>query len=111
MAAPVYSRPFIRTKGLAGDGDLVVVPAGYVYVVKFLSVYGNAGLDHLDIAFKHASTDQILWFQHIGLEERDSRQLACTFAFFNTESFRFVVGSDHRASADVFAGGYQLTQT
>lgn len=108
MPAPVYSRPFIRQKGLAGLGDVIVVPAGFVYVVKFLSVYANPGLDEVKVGFKHMSTDQVLWFQHIGVGEQDSRQLACTIAFVPTESFAFSVGSDHGAEADVFAGGYQL---
>src|SRR5947208_69858 len=108
MARPVYSRPFIRQKGLLGDGDLVVVPNGYFYVVRALAVYWDSGLGALQVYFEHASTGQTLWYGAASAGSQKSEYLDCHIAFANSESFRFKVSSTGTHGADVFAGGYQL---
>lgn len=111
MPRPVYSRPFIRQKGLLGDSDLVVVPAGYFYVIRTLIAYVNAGLGSGEVFFEHASTGQTLWFLGISPGTQESHYLDCHIAFAPTESFRFKFSSSGTSGADVFAGGYQLIAT
>jgi hypothetical protein len=108
MPRPVYSRPFIREKGVRGDSELVIVPAGYFYVVRAIAVYCSVGLvDNVAVLFKHASIDSVLWMEVWTPEARKSAYLDCHFAFATTESFKFQVESGG-ARADVFCGGYQL---
>lgn len=108
MARPVYSRPFIRTKGLHGDGDLITVPDGYYYVVRTVTMYCNAGADTIQCALKHASVDSVLLFKQWLPGDRTGVVFDVHIAFTNDESFRFSVGTLAGGGVDVFAGGYQL---
>jgi hypothetical protein len=110
MPRPVYSRPFIRTKGLSGPGDVILVPDGFVYVVRQLSVFADAPSGGAEVWFEHHSTDQTLWYQKIGAFTADSRQLDCRFTFFPSESFRFRTPGGSSGPVDVYAGGYQLAE-
>lgn len=107
MPRPVYSRPFIRTQGLNGDGDLVVVPTGYVYIVRAIAVYWQNTVTSGGVYFEHASTGQTLVFYSGSAGSQESHYLGSRFVFFNSESFRFSVKGT--MDADVFASGYQLT--
>lgn len=108
MPAPVYSRPFIRVKGLTGDSDIVTVPTDFVYVVRGVAFYANAGADTLQAALKHHSVDSILLFKQWLPGDRTGVYFDVHIAFAPTESFLCSVGAAAGGGVDVFVGGYQL---
>jgi hypothetical protein len=108
MARIPYSTRFIAQAGLSGRGASVTVPPGRVYVVRQVTIYCST-LSSTAIFFEDdvsgaalirgtATIDQGLWFGFYG-----------AFVFHAGDGFHFQVNNAIGESADVYAGGYNLS--
>lgn len=108
--AAVYSTEFISEQGASGTGTPVVVPTGYVFVVKFLSCFMAPLVGETRVIFKDFITGCAIWHQKVSQFETDSRQLEqAHIAFGPGGQFGFQVITTSPDAADVFASGYALT--
>jgi hypothetical protein len=108
MPRAAYSKRFICTAGLAGRGDSVIVPAGRVYIVREVTIYcsdfANTAIffedDTTGAALIRATVPSVegLWFGFYG-----------ALVFEPGEGFHFQVNNAIGESADVYAGGYDLS--
>lgn len=108
MSATVYSRPFIRVRGLNGASDPVAVPDGFVYVIRQVCLYSDAGSEGNHAFLEHLGTGQTLFYASWVAEERSGRYFDGRITFFPSESFRMRSDSGVGGGVDVYVGGYQL---
>lgn len=105
----VYSRRFYAAQGLSGTGTSVVVPVGHVYVVKQVTIYMDPSFGILRAYFQDGASGAALfsggqspgnpeWFGFYG-----------QLVFEPGDSFHFQVTGTPGDSADVYAGGYDLS--
>lgn len=109
MASPVYSMRFIVDPGLSGLGTLVTVPAGYVYVVKQVTVYGDAALTDINGFFEDAGSGAALFDGLIPSGSNGWAGFYGQLVFNAGDSFQFNVVTGLGQSADCGAFGYGLT--
>lgn len=107
--APVFSERFFVQKGLSGTSSAVIVPAGYTFIVKQITLYMSSTLATIDAFLEDAGSGAALF--HGGV----SAGGGAWFGFYGAlvfaagESFQFNVVTSLGESADVYAGGYRLT--
>lgn len=105
----VFSASFITQQGLNGNSSTVTVPAGHTYVIKQLTWYSNPLLTPTRGFFRDLGsgatffscatvTGTPAWFGFYG-----------ALVFPEGSSFRWEVSAALTDGADVYAGGYDLT--
>lgn len=108
MPLPVYSRRFLCQAGLTGRGASVVVPAGRVYIVREVTIYCST-FSTTAIFFEDDTTGAAL------IRGTATVELGLWFAFYGAfvfepgQGFHFQVNNGVGESADVYAGGYDLS--
>lgn len=112
MPRTIYSRSFIAQAGLTGRGASVIVPAGFVYVVKDVTVYAGRSAVPIDVFFEHEPSGAALLHTVNGIGGGIDTQWAVGLVFEAGEGFHFQVdnplGTEH---ADVSAAGFALTSS
>ncbi len=109
MARQLYSVRFLSQQGLSGTGASVTVPAGHVYIVKQVTIYMDPSFGILRAYFQDDTSGAALfsgaqspgnpeWFGFYG-----------ALCFPAGTGFHFQVTGTIGDSADVYAGGYDLT--
>jgi hypothetical protein len=108
--ANVRSFAFIRARGVHGLTTPVVVPHGFVYLVRFISVYANS-TGGMSINFRDDGLGATWWHREWGTLDNHSVETEVRYAFNESESFNFEITRIPASgdTADVFAGGYVLT--
>lgn len=107
--ANVFSQSFIMAHAASSGSNNVVVPSGYVFVVKFLSVYYNT-IGGGTVFFKQKTSNVALRSWSAGPFSKVSVGELVTIAFNQGEEFGFEIDAiDPSDRMDVYAGGYALT--
>lgn len=107
--ADIYSTRFYVKQGLSGSSPPIVVPGGRVYIVKQLTIYASPLLGLTTIFFHDLGSGAALWAQDANISSPVSGTFFGSFVFTEGQSFGFTVNSSFGESADVYAGGYDLT--
>lgn len=107
--ARVYSAPFINHRGLSNAEVRVLVPIGYVYVVRAIAVYANTFTDTVDLVFKTFTSGATHYYKQWHPTARFSDYADVHIALDEGTEFGFSVSASVTSDgADVFAGGYVL---
>jgi hypothetical protein len=107
--ANVYSTAFIRARGVSGLSPTITVPHGFVYLVRFLSVYANSTAG-ISVNFRDDTLGATWWHKEWGTFDNHSVVEDVRYAFAESERFNFeVLSVGPGEHADVFCGGYALT--
>ena len=109
MPRPVYSTSFINHAGASSGLISVVVPHGFVFVVKFLSWFGAPSFGSQAVDFKSVTSGATFWHAHRAPLTTGSEQTFVTLAFNQGEEFGFDVNTPALDHVDLYAGGYALT--
>jgi hypothetical protein len=106
----VYSKQFISQAGLSGTGTSVVVPAGRIYLVRFVSVYCNSPSATISVFFQDDVAGTALLNGYTGDTNPIRIAQDCRFVFTETQAFHFQVDVEEgfTGAADVSAAGYDL---
>lgn len=109
MARAIYSQRFIAQQALTAGSAIVTVPAGMVYVVKQLTVYGNTLLSwHANFRCVNSGETRFSFGDSGGRGAWGGFYGALVFE--SGEQFQWQAVVQVGDSVDVYAGGYVLTQ-
>lgn len=109
MARQLYSVRFLAAQGLSGTGPSVTVPAGHVYVVKQVTMYASPLISVTSVFFEDDSTGAALFASRFNASAGGWAGLYGALVFQAGEGFHFQVDNSAGEPADVYAGGYDLT--
>lgn len=107
--ASVFSKRFLVQKGLSGAGASVTVPAGHTYIIKQLTVYGNATIADINAFLEDDATGAALFDGLIPAGKNGWAGFYGAIVCEAGDAFHFNVTSTAGDAADVFASGYDLT--
>jgi hypothetical protein len=108
MPAPVYSTSFINVAGAGNGLHSVIVPHGFVFVVKMLTTYGAPSFGSQAVNFKSVTSGATFWRSTRLIFSSESDQALVTLAFNQGEEFGFDVVTPALDHVDLYAGGYAL---
>jgi hypothetical protein len=109
MPRPVFSRRFYAAQGLNGSGPSTIVPSGHVYVVKQVTFYMNSSASTITAFLEDEATNAALFSGQVAVGA------GAWFGFFGSlvfgpgEGFHAKVDAGAFDAADVYIGGYDLT--
>lgn len=104
----IYSKRWIAQAGLAGTGSSVTVPAGHVYVVKQITIYASV-LGTLAAFFEDDTSGAALFSARFTSSAGGWQGFYGALVFEAGDGFHFQVNAALLDTADVYAGGYDLT--
>jgi hypothetical protein len=112
LSSPVYSQRFIVDAGVTGTGRSITVPAGHVYLVRFVSIYCNAPGGVSTVFFEDEPTGAALLFASSADSNPIHMAQDCRFVFEAGQGFHFQVNNEvgFTNAADVCASGYDLLE-
>jgi hypothetical protein len=109
MPAPVYSTRFTVQQGLNGIGTTITVPAGYVYVVKQLTVYADPTLGTARAFFRDLVSGATLFSAAVPIGTPGWFGFYGTLVFETGQTFRWETSTILTDAMDVGAWGFALT--
>lgn len=107
--AQLYSRRFIAVQGLSGTGASITVPAGRVYIVKQVTIYSDPTFGILRSFFQDDSSGAALFTSQTNIGTPLWSGFYGHLVFEAGQGFHFQVSGSLGDSADVYAGGYDLS--
>lgn len=110
MTQPIYSARFIAQAGLSGTGAPVTVPSGFVYVVKQVTIYMDPSFGVSRAFFQDGRSGAALFSSGTNIGTPLWAGFYGALVFEVGDSFHFQVDVSGSDGADVYAGGYVLTQ-
>lgn len=105
----VYSQRFLVQKGLNGAGPSVVVPPGFVYVVKQITMYSSPLLAPVHGFLEDTLTGAALFSGSVSPPDFGWVGFFGQLVFEVGQAFNFQVDSSLGDAMDVYCGGYTLT--
>lgn len=106
----LYSKRFLAQQGLSGTGSSIVVPAGRRYIVKQVTIYCSSTVAYIRAFFEDDSSGAALFTGQVTAGNIEWFGFYGAIVFEEGEGFHFQVDSPGGVeSADVYAGGYDLS--
>jgi hypothetical protein len=105
----VYSQRFLAIKGLSSTSSSVVVPDGFVYVIKQLTAYMNPLLAVSRVFLEDDVSGAALWSAGTSANAPGWFGFYGALAFEPGEGFHWHADVTFPDAVDVYAGGYTLT--
>ena len=106
--ATVFSRRFIAQQGLTGTGSSITVPAGRVYIVKQVTMYGTPLIGQTACFFQDDTSGAALVSIRFNIDAGGSFFFYGALVFEPGQGFHFQVDNTAGEKCDVYAGGYDL---
>jgi hypothetical protein len=107
--AKLYSQRFFAQAGLSGTGGSVIVPTGYVYIVKQVTIYAAPLLAQTAVFLEDENTGAALFAARFVVNQGGWVGFYGAIVFEAGGGIHFQVNNAVGESADVYAGGYVLT--
>lgn len=109
MARALYSQRFLVQPGLSGTGPSSIVPVGFRYVVKQITMYASPLLANTAAFFEHEPSGAALFASRFNINAGGWVGFYGALVFDEGEGFHFQVNNAAGEPADVYAGGYVLS--
>jgi hypothetical protein len=107
--AQLFSKRFIAVQGLSGTGASITVPAGRVYIVKQVVIYSDPTFGILRTFFEDDSSGAALFTSQTTPGNPLWSGFYGALVFEAGQGMHFQVSGTLGDSADVYAGGYDLS--